>query len=175
MSQKNWKIAALVLGIFTFASVSYVIYTFAFNRNKLNIKVGIESGGVLVTDKSSKSAPVRNVTFYLSKKDFIAAMEQANIRSAVPQTREWAIIAKLDEQGGTNGSSRFVKALEPHLVDTATTDSNGNATFRFSEAGKYYVIGIAQTTFGVAVWNLPVNTNQTQEISLNQLNAADIE
>lgn len=175
MAQKSWKIAALILGVITLCIVSYAVYAFAFGGNKLNIKVGIESDGVLVKDKSVKFQPVRDTTFYLARKDFISAMEQANIRSAVPQTRQWAIIAKLDEQGGTNGSSRFIEALEPHIVDTATTDSNGNARFRFSQNGTYYVIGIAQTTWGVAVWNLPVNTSQNQEINLNQGNTAYIE
>lgn len=175
MSQKNWKIATLILGLLTFCIVTYGLYIFIFGRNTLSIKVGVESGGVLVNDKSSSFVPVRNATFYLSRKDFISAMEQANIHSAVPQTKMWTTIAKLDELGGTNGSSRFVKALEPHIVDTATTGGNGNATFRFSENGTYYIIGIAQTTLGVAVWNLPVNTNQTQEIRLNQGNAAHIE
>lgn len=175
MTQRNWKIATLVLGVFTLVVISYAIYSLAFNRNKLNIKVGVKSDGVLVADKSAEFEPVRNATIYLSKMSFDNAMEQANIRSAVPQTQMWAMIAKLDQQGGTNGSSRFVKALEPHLVDTATTDSNGNASLHFSEPGNYYVIGIAQTTWGVAVWNLQINTNQTRDISLNQLNATYLE
>ena len=67
--------------------------------------------------------------------------------------------------------SKFATAIKPHIVKTATTDFEGNATFENVPKGSYFIYGVTETRGGYAVWSYPVTTNETKTILLDNKNA----
>lgn len=164
MPNRNWKIATIALGIIIIGVVSYALYNFAFNKNTLNVKAAI-------IYKVGGAQPIARATFYLSKKDLETAAKNAGIKTSTSAASLWAFEESVNSQLGKKEISRFIQAFKPDIVSTATTDFNGDAKFESVPSGSYYLIGIAPTRSGMAVWNLPIKITQTQTIMLDQSNA----
>jgi len=66
-----------------------------------------------------------------------------------------------------------MEALKPHILQTVTTDFGGKAQFQPVVVGSYYLMGVAQTPKGLALWNIKVELNPGQNsFTLDQNNAA---
>lgn len=180
-SSRAWMIATVILAIVMLGAGFYayrILYGYPSNpnpvfnqqtagnqRNSLAIKAAIvyNFGG---------AQPVARTTFYLSRIDLENAASKAKIEITTSAPSLWAFEESVNSQLGKKETSRFVKAIKPFIVSTATTDFNGDALFESVPIGSYYLIGIAPTRSGMAVWNLPVKTGMNQTILLDQNNAA---
>jgi hypothetical protein len=66
-----------------------------------------------------------------------------------------------------------MRAIQPHIIRTVTTDFGGLAQFDPVPPGVYYVMGYTETRRGFAVWNVQVNIPAGQySLVLDQNNAA---
>ena len=63
------------------------------------------------------------------------------------------------------------QAIKPHIVNTATTDFEGNATFENVPEGTYYIYAVTETRGGIAVWSYKVSTNENKTVLLDNKNA----
>lgn len=153
MPNKNWKIATIALGIITFGIVCCAVYFFAFDKKNLNIKAAIvyNFGG---------AQPVARVPFFLLDTDVKTIANEAGIPTNIPFEMSLAL------------EPNMVAATKKHIVSTATTDFQGNATFENVPSGKYTIHSIAQTRGGFAMWYLPVDLDSNNQIILlDQSNA----
>lgn len=153
MSPKNWKIATLILGVITLFIVFYAIYGLIFNKKNLNIKAAIvyNIGG---------AQPVAKIPFLLLDADVKTISKEANIPTDTPFDMSVALEPKI------------IAATKRHIVSTATTDFQGNATFENIPSGKYTIHSIAQTRGGFVVWYSPVSLeSNNQTVFLDQNNA----
>lgn len=116
--------------------------------------------------------PIARTTFYLSKKDLEVVIKEAKISVGVDAASQWGVSAQYQAQTGTNTTSNFIKAIQANAISSVTTDFDGAAKFENIPSGTYYIIGIAQTRSGMDVWNLRINTNETQTIFLDQSNTS---
>ena len=62
---------------------------------------------------------------------------------------------------------------QPYVVATAETDFKGLARMAGLRAGRYWLMGMAETRAGIAFWSLPVTVRpwRTSQILLDQNNA----
>lgn len=71
---------------------------------------------------------------------------------------------------------RAMSTLRPHILQTVTTDFDGKARFAPIKAGAYFVLGVARTPKGFAVWqlNAPLHTAAVA-LTLNERNAVVVQ
>lgn len=116
--------------------------------------------------KMGGAQAVARTTFYLSKEDLKSLAAKANISD----------ISALGFQENFNlqlgKPSKLKEMVESQAISNATTDFEGNAKFESVPSGTYYIIGLAQTRGGIAIWNVKVDTNENTTIILDQNNAA---
>lgn len=147
-----------------------------------NSVLAVEAGLVY---KSGDVKPVARTEFYLLDDHLGKILQQAGLepeRMSSNDGRDPAeslvfsyglatVYSSLPDQ-----QAFFLKAQEaikPHIIETVTTDFGGKAQFSSVAAGTYYLMGVARTPNGMALWNLRVDMKAGQNsVTLDQNNAA---
>ena len=166
MVKNRWKIATTVLGIIVISAICYGIYIFSsgnVSKNRLDIKAALiySYGG---------AQPVARTKFYVLNADLNVIAQKADI-DVKKTPLSLAITADELQAKLTNKPSRFMEAMRHYVVKTVTTDFDGKAVFEDIPTGNYFLYGRAQTRSGWAIWSLPIKTEGTQTILLDQDNA----
>jgi hypothetical protein len=111
--------------------------------------------------------PVARVPFYVLDEDLESILRKAGKNSDL--IFEYGTAVRYSQPN----QLRWMRAtIEPHIIQTVTTDFDGSGRFDNLHAGTYYVVGVAETRGGFAVWNLKVEVGRsTDTIILDQNNA----
>ena len=125
--------------------------------------------------KMGGAQPIARAPFYLLDDSLDNILSNAGFKAessdgSVTFAFEYGMAATYHSE-----SEQFKKmqaAIQPHIVKTASTDFDGTAKFDRVKAGIYYIVGVAETRGGFAVWNLKVEAGES--VILDQNNAADI-
>lgn len=134
--------------------------------------------------RSGDIKPVARTTFYLLDKHPGTILKEAGVKPADkgqmdledPEKLMFSLglairYAELPSEQPFLATA--MEALKPHIIQTVTTDFGGKAQFSSLAAGNYYLMGVAHTPKGMAVWNLKVQLNPGQNsVTLDQNNAA---
>ena len=71
---------------------------------------------------------------------------------------------------------RAMTTLRPHILQTVITDFDGKARFAPIKAGAYFVLGVARTPKGFAVWQMPAPLRSPAvSLILNERNAVVVQ
>jgi hypothetical protein len=131
--------------------------------------------------------PVARTTFYLLNADPFNLPEDKSSDDDLMKVTSKAIVAALktlvsdkskgDKMGKDWWSGAFQSALktwQPYIVKSVDTDFKGQATFDNIPSGTYWILGLAETRGGVALWStkVEVGTWSTTRVLLDQNNAA---
>lgn len=161
------KITRTLLGLLV--SVSILI-TFA-NCNQIERKPtqrNIPIKVAIIYSVGGAQAVARE-NFYLLKKDALQIWKDAGIIKDEKKFGFEYQLARLNTKEGN--SSRFDEAIKPHIVNTTTTDFEGNAVFENVPEGEYYIYGVTGTRGGIAIWSYKVSTQEIKTILLDNKNA----
>lgn len=128
----------------------------AVSKNSvLSIQVGI-------VYKRGGPEPVARVNFYLLDEDLSKILNDAGLQ----------LNKSLDLVEG-HFYDVAMAAIRPHIISETSTGFDGRAQFAPLEAGTYYLMGIAPTRGGFAIWNLRMELKPgTWSAILDQNNAA---
>jgi len=146
-----------------------------------NSTLSLQAGLVF---RSGDVKPIARTTFYLLDDDLAKILREAGVQpparsssSGDDPDRQLVFSFGLLSRYATSAeeqqfSRAAMDALRPHILQTVTTDFNGSVTFAPVAAGTYYVMGLAQTPRGFAIWNLRVELQGGQSsVTLDQNNA----
>lgn len=162
-----------------------------------NKVIFVEAGLVY---KSGDIKPVARSEFYLLDDSLVEIFKNANIKypmdadETVPNFHELIYPKLIVEAFGlihasigkfTSDSAQVRKfrdfhanalaAIEPHIIQQATTGFSGKAKFESIKTGTYYLMGVYKTPRGVAVWNSRIDAkNAETTVVLDQDNAASV-
>jgi hypothetical protein len=125
--------------------------------------------------KMGGAEPLARVPFHLLNEDLETVLRNAGIN---PITYDGSV-TPITEYGMTmryrrvepEKAARMESAIQPHIVKTAVTDFEGTAQFDDVPSGTYYIVGVAETRGGYAVWNLKVEVSGSKTVILDQNNA----
>jgi hypothetical protein len=131
-------------------------------KKELTIKIK-----AAIVYKMGGPQPVARTTFYLTKESLISLARKAGKNEDIG-----VLGAMANYETQLEGSSKTIEGfVKPAALSTVTTDFEGNASFKNLAPGTYYLIGVAQTRSGVAIWNTPVAPGD-ETILIDQHNAA---
>jgi len=78
-------------------------------------------------------------------------------------------------QGFRDFHSHAIMAIQPHIVQSGTTDFSGRVKFGSLKPGVYYLMGVYKTPNGEAVWNVRVDARDNETlVVLDQNNASHV-
>lgn len=154
------KLLALLLLIFFFAACSSGSSDTQPKEVTLKIKAAI-------VYKMGGPQPVARTTFYLTKESLVSLLRKSGKSEDIGVFGAW-VNFETQVKGHSNDLDDLVK---PVAVSFATTDFDGNASFKNLSPVTYYLIGVAQTRSGVVIWNTPV-TPGDETVLVDQTNAA---
>jgi len=142
--------------------------------------LSLEAGLVF---RSGDIKPVARTTFYLLDDNLAKILREAGLQppgrigssSGDPDTNMVFGFASATKYSSLPDYQAFLPAamaaLKPHILQSVTTDFSGKASFAPIASGTYYLMGVSQTPRGFAVWNLKVDINSSQSVTLDQNNA----
>jgi hypothetical protein len=113
--------------------------------------------------------PVARENFYLLDKDAIQIWKEAGL--VKDEKMLWLEFSIDRLYADEKKSSKFGQAINPHIVNTTTTDFEGNAMFENVPEGSYYIYGVTETRGGIAVWSYKISTNENKAVLLDNKNA----
>lgn len=120
--------------------------------------------------------PVGRTAFALLNASLASLIQDSGYRSRFNQIdliSAWGIDRQYPNTSNAEVLSRIDAAISEHTIKTVTTDFNGRAVFENVQPGSYFLVGIAQTRRGHAIWNVPIEIKAGQNtIILDQHNAA---
>jgi hypothetical protein len=146
-------------------------------------QLSLEAGLVF---RSGDTKPVARVTFHLLDNELGKILADAGLQpdpdyqrifndtnraliSTYASSIKYASLPKFQSFG-----SLAATALNPHILQSVTTDFSGKSTFTPIATGTYYVMGYSETPRGYAIWNVRVDLKSgLNTITLDQNNAAD--
>jgi len=110
-----------------------------------------------VSSRNGQIRPVRNEKFYLLDKDIESVLSEANLEPIEGNSllNSFALSVSFPERYG-DFNRRALSAIRRHIKHSATSDSNGEASFADVEPDMYYLFGITANSQGFAVWSSPV-------------------
>ncbi len=164
-------------------SLTTVLFALVFpmacslNRSSLDIEAQViyNMGG---------PQPIARQTFYLLDAD-VADLASSTIKksenldkSKVEGVATTFVLFSMNQEKPVQKKSAFETFLksktfwESHIVQTAETDFTGKASFANLKASDYWIVAMAETRAGVAVWNYKVSVKSGEnKVSLDQNNA----
>lgn len=133
--------------------------------------------------QSGDVKPVARTTFYLLDKSAAEVLRDAGLRSPVSLAAitkdaglECLIAFAKSSLSAPNHEAFFSaaqKAIQPHIVKTATTDLTGKAAIQGLPAKPVYLLGVARTARGWAVWDLRIDLKAgANSAAIDQSNTA---
>ena len=146
--------------------------------------LSIEAGIIF---RSGDVKPVARTLFYMLDDDIGKILKEAGVKFPIVRgannkppealTPEdfagmFGVYAKYGDHGGETFYADSMAALKPHIVKTVTSDFTGKATFDPVAAGTYYLMAVAPTPQGYAMWNMRLELKPGPvAVSLDQNNA----
>lgn len=107
--------------------------------------------------------------FYLLNKDAVQIWKETGL---IKVENNLGLDFSLDRYYAMEGKpSKFNEAIKPHIINTTTTDFEGNANFENVPEGIFYIYGVTETRGGIAVWSYKVSTNENKTVLLDNKNA----
>jgi len=116
-----------------------------------------------VLSKTGSPQPVRNVKFYLLKKDLNSILNDAKIEDETGQGLVNALglsIVFPDRYGDVR--QKAMSAIGKQSVHSITTDASGKAQLKDVKPDNYYLFAITKTGNGFAVWDSPITIQAGQ-------------
>jgi len=116
-----------------------------------------------IINRTGGSVPVRNVRFYLLKKDVGSILSDADIENDTGQAILTALgmsVALPSEYGDLN--RKAFAAIGKETAYNITTDSSGKAQFKDIKPDDYYLFAVTKTGNGYTLWNSPVTIQAGQ-------------
>jgi hypothetical protein len=100
--------------------------------------------------------------FYLLKKDAVQIWKKTGV---LKDEKDFGISFSVDRINVMSKEpSKFEEALKPYIVQTVTTDFEGNATFENVPEGEYFIYAVTETRGGRSVWNYKVSTTPENKL-----------
>ena len=123
--------------------------------------------------KMGGNQPVARTEFMLLDKSLEAILTEAGMdpgRTGILSNYAFAVQYPSQYPGV---AQRAREAIQPHIIQSVSTDFSGKAQFTDIKPGNYYLFGLSSTRKGFAIWNTPVEVKPGQNtIFLDQNNAA---
>jgi hypothetical protein len=105
---------------------------------------------------------VARENFYLLKKDAVQIWKETGV---LKDDKSFGISFITDRISVMSKEpSKFEEAVKPHIVQTVTTDFEGNASFENVPEGEYFIYAITKTRGGHAVWSYKVSTTPENKL-----------
>jgi hypothetical protein len=105
---------------------------------------------------------VARENLYLLKKDAVQIWKETGV---LKDEKDFGISFSIDRINVMyKKPSKFEEALKPYIVQTVTTDFEGNATFENVPEGEYFIYAATNTRGGRAVWNYKVSTTPENKL-----------
>ena len=137
--------------------------------------------------KSGDVKPVARTTFYLFDGHLGEILRDGGVKSTMggaqadPTSPQLLLLqfALCKRTEVLPDSAAFVKlampVLQPHIVQTVTTDFNGKAQFPPVKPGTYYLTGFAEVGKASATWNLKITLKSgSNSVTLDNENAEEL-
>src|SRR5437763_700144 len=132
------------------------------------IKRNIPIKAAIIYNLGGAQAVARE-NFYLLDKDAVQIWKEAGL---IKDEKMFWLEFSIDRlYADEKKPSKFDQAIKSHIVNTTTTDFEGNATFENVPEGSYYIYGVTETRGGIAVWSYKVSTNENKTVLLDNKNA----
>ena len=108
--------------------------------------------------------------FHLLRKDAVQIWKETGV---LKDEKDFGISFSIDRLSVLDKKpSKFGEAVKPYIVQTVTTDFEGNATFENVPEGEYYIYAVTETRGGQAVWSYKVSTTpEDKTVILDNKNA----
>jgi hypothetical protein len=146
----------------------FVSFTGCKQREQKPVQRNIPIKAAIIYNLGGAQAVARE-NFYLLNKDALQIWKEAGL---IKDEKNLWLDFSLDRLDAMDKKpSKFERAIKPHIVNTITTDFEGNATFDNVLEGSYYIHGVTETRGGYAVWSYKVSTNENKTVLLDNKNA----
>lgn len=126
--------------------------------------------------KMGGNQPVGRTNFALLNESLATLIMNSGYRSKYAQIdviSAWGIDRQYPNASNAAVLASIDTAIREHTVYTVTTDFNGRAQFENVQPGAYFLVGIAQTRRGHAIWNVSIELKPgMNSVVLDQNNAA---
>ncbi len=130
--------------------------------NKASVEINATVAG-----KGGSTQPVKKEKFYLLSKDLETIFSKAGIS---PEDGDYttSLSTALNDPDKRDTLKKYLAAINPYIIASTLTDSDGKAKFKDVKPDSYYLFGMHKTNDAVSVWNTNVTLNAGENtVALN--------